>query len=85
MTFLKKHLYSITLSINTKGKFVHTFQRSTSIGRAKEILFSENQKILKHIQEKIGFEYLGFHGLLDDEMMLYSEDINGTPELSYRQ
>lgn len=82
-----KHRYVKTLPTinvsNAKGKFVHTFQKSTSIGRAKEILFSENQKILKHIQEKVGFEYLGFHGLLDDEMMLYSEDINGNPELSF--
>lgn len=82
-----KHRYVKTLPsinvTNTKGPFIHTLRKSTAIGRAKEILFSENQKILERIQDKIGFEYLGFHGILDDDMMLYSEDINGNPELSF--
>lgn len=86
VTAIKQRHVKNLPAINTassKGPFVHTFQKTTSIGRAKEILFSENQKILKQIQTDIGFEYLGFHGLLDDDMMLYSEDINGNPELSF--
>lgn len=72
--------------INTtaaKTPFSHAFKKATALGRAKEILFSENQKILRRVQEQIRFSYLGFHGLLDDDMMIYSEDANGNPELSF--
>ncbi len=72
------------ISVNNAGyPFPHTFQTVAALGHAKEILFSENQRILQRIQKNIGFQYLCFHGLLDDDMMLYSEDIYGRPDLSF--
>lgn len=61
----------------------HTFKNLTCIGKAKNILISENQYMLRELQQDIGFKYIRFHGLLDDEMMFYSENENGDPELCF--
>lgn len=73
-------------SIDTSRKGVqlkHTFKTLIGIGKAKNILISENQHMLKEIQNDIGFKYIRFHGLLDDEMMFYSENEDGNPELCF--
>lgn len=54
-----------------------------SLGRAKQLLYAENQELLRRLQREVGFRYLGFHGLLDDDMMLYGEDSDGTPQLCF--
>ncbi|HCL02099.1 MAG TPA: xylann 1,4-beta-xylosidase [Lachnoclostridium phytofermentans] len=46
-------------------------------GRAHEVLRADWQQQLKKIQKEIGFEYIRFHGLFNDEMMVYNEDMNG--------
>lgn len=61
----------------------HTFKQATSIGKAKHILFSENQNMLRELQKEIGFHFIKFHGLLDDDMMVYTEAPDGTVELSF--
>lgn len=61
----------------------HTFKTLTCIGKAKHVLISENQYMLRELQKDIGFEYIRFHGLLDDEMMFYSENESGDPELCF--
>ncbi len=61
----------------------HTFKTLACIGKAKHVLLSENQHMLHELQQDIGFEYIRFHGLLDDEMMFYSENENGSPELCF--
>ncbi len=61
----------------------HQFRYTTSIGKAKHILFAENQRMLRELQEEIGFQYIKFHGILDDDMMVYSELADGTPQLNY--
>ena len=38
---------------------------------------------MRRAQRDIGFSYITFHGLLDDEMMIYGEDAAGRPELSF--
>lgn len=39
--------------------------------------------MLRELQKEIGFRYIKFHGLLDDDMMVYSEAPDGTVELSF--
>jgi xylan 1,4-beta-xylosidase len=46
-------------------------------GRAHEVLRADWQQQLKKIQREIGFEYIRFHGIFNDEMMVYNEDDNG--------
>lgn len=64
-------------------KLNHNFKKFTSIGRAKELLLSENQKMLTELQQNIGYEYIKFHGLLSDDMLVYKEDEKGNPKYSF--
>ena len=67
-----------------KKDLCHTFKTFTGVGRAKEILMERVQKELIQLQKEIGFQYVKFHGLLDDTMMLYNEDRQGKPYLTFR-
>jgi xylan 1,4-beta-xylosidase len=52
-------------------------------GRANEGLRADWQQQLKTLQQEIGFRYLRFHGLLHDDMGIYSEDSHGHPSYSF--
>jgi len=72
------------IDVLSKGSLLkHTFKNLICIGKARNILISENREMLYELQKDISFEFIRFHGLLDDEMMLYSEDENGNPTLSF--
>jgi xylan 1,4-beta-xylosidase len=79
-----KSLKTLEISANNNIKaLTHTFRTFTSVGRAKEILMETIQQQLRTIQKEVGFRYIKFHGLLDDSMMLYNEDHQGNPYLTY--
>jgi xylan 1,4-beta-xylosidase len=46
-------------------------------GRAAEGLRADWQRDLKLVHQECGFDYVRFHGLLQDELGVYSEDRNG--------
>lgn len=72
--------------INTQAKGIelqHTFKQVTTIGMARHLLLANFQNMLKDLQKDIGFRYIKFHGLLDDEMMVYSENPSGQPTLNF--
>lgn len=72
------------ISIAAQGTpLKHTFRKFTTVGRAKELLLADVQKMLTELQSEIGFEYIKFHGLLSDDMLVYSEDENGNPQYSF--
>lgn len=74
------------LNINTQSRVKplrHTFKNFTGVGRAKEILLQRIQTELRIIQKEIGFRHIKFHGILDDSMMLYNEDSQGNPYLTF--
>ena len=64
-------------------ELAHSWRKLCSIGKAKEGLYVEVQRHLKAIQERIGFRYVRFHGIFDDEMMVYHEDEAGQPCLNF--
>ncbi|MGB8455832.1 MAG: helix-turn-helix domain-containing protein [Anaerocolumna sp.] len=68
---------------NLKGSLHHSFKTFTGVGRAREILMKKVQTELITLQKEIGFEYIKFHGILDDSMMLYNEDKYGNPYLGF--
>lgn len=49
----------------------HTWRDSTSIGKLKEVLYTEVRDALKLAKRDIGFRYVKFHGLLEDELGVY--------------
>lgn len=67
----------------TGTKLKHTFKKLISISRAKELLLAENQEMLRQVQSEIGYEYIKFHGLLADDMLVYKEDKDGNPIYSF--
>lgn len=72
------------ISLNTQGTALkHTFRKFTSVARAKELLLADVQKMLTELQSEVGFEYIKFHGLLSDDMLVYSEDELGNPKYSF--
>lgn len=53
-------------------------------GRANEGLRADWQHQLAMVQKEIGFKYLRFHGLLCDDMGVYTEDPTGKPEYNFQ-
>lgn len=54
-----------------------------TIGKAKDGLITEVQKQLRTVQKELGFKYIRFHGIFDDEMMVYNEDSSGNPVFNF--
>ncbi|ANS74543.1 hypothetical protein AWM70_08060 [Paenibacillus yonginensis] len=42
------------------------------------------QQQLRYVQEKCPFHFLRFHGIFDDDMMVYQEDSKGNPTFNFR-
>ncbi|WP_426452133.1 GH39 family glycosyl hydrolase [Paenibacillus sp. S-38] len=61
----------------------HTWRNLCTAGKAKEILYAGVQEHLKLLQEAVGFRYIRFHGIFDDEMMVYRLDDAGQPLFSF--
>ncbi|MGI4875469.1 MAG: GH39 family glycosyl hydrolase [Janthinobacterium lividum] len=60
-----------------KGPLPHGFDLGVGAGRANEGLRADFQQQLALTQRECGFRYLRFHGLLHDDMGVYSEDRAG--------
>ena len=58
--------------------------RVVGAGRAEEGLRADWQAQLATIQSEIGFRYLRMHGLLNDEMGVYTEDKQGNPQINFQ-
>ncbi len=55
------------------------WNKITSIGRAALCLRHEIRKQIEIIQKDMQFEYIRFHGIFSDEMLVYREDPEGNP------
>jgi xylan 1,4-beta-xylosidase len=60
-----------------KGRTNQFYREVVGAGRAAEGLRTDWQRDLAIVHRECGFKYLRFHGLLQDEMGVYSEDKNG--------
>ncbi|GAA0712152.1 hypothetical protein GCM10008904_25070 [Paraclostridium ghonii] len=74
--YLNKDYGRINIDKKSK-KLNHTWKEVTAIGKLKEVLFAEVQKQLKIAKEDIGFKYVKFHGLLEDELGVYKINDKG--------
>ena len=61
----------------------HSWKNLINIGYAKDGLQAAVQEQLRRVQREIGFRYVRFHGLLDDDMLIYAENAAGHPELDF--
>ncbi len=58
--------------------------RCVGAGRANEGLRADWQQQLATVQSEIGFGYLRMHGLLHDDMGVYTEDKKGNPQYNFQ-
>lgn len=81
----QREISNINLDIeNLKGNPIYKYwTKITSVGRASLILRKEIQNQIKTAQKEIGYEYLRFHGIFSDDMMVYKEDSKGNPSFSW--
>ena len=63
--------------------FKHPHAYQIGAGFAKELLDPINQEMIRESVKEIGFKYISFHGILDDDMMVYHEDENGQTHHSF--
>ena len=62
---------------NVEKKLTHTFKKFITVGRAKELLNRDIQNMLIDIQNNVGYEYIKFHGILSDDMMVCTRNDDG--------
>ncbi len=74
----------IFLNAEAKGEpFTHAWRKLLNIGYARYGLLAEVQQQILQAQEEIGYEYVRFHGILDDDMFIYHENEKGQPYLDF--
>ena len=56
---------------------------AVSVGWAKDLMFENVREAVRRAKREIGFQYVYFHGLLDDSMDVYHENPDGEPYLSF--
>lgn len=69
----KKITMADPVNVSVTGNTItlkHTFKKFITVGRAKELLNRDIQNMLIDLQNNIGYEYIKFHGLLSDDMMV---------------
>ena len=75
---------SININFNvTKGPFNTMFKECVGAGRANEGLRADWQQQLAYVKKECGFKYIRMHGLLTDDMGVYSVDKYGNPSYNY--
>ncbi|MBO9671897.1 MAG: glycoside hydrolase [Sphingobacteriaceae bacterium] len=65
------------------GKFNTMFNECVGAGRANEGLRADWQQQLAYVKKECGFRYIRMHGLLTDDMAVYTEDNKGNPQYNY--
>lgn len=61
----------------------HTWRKLLNFGYAREGLLAAVQQQISQAQREIGFEYIRFHGIFDDNMQFYHEDTDGNIKLNF--
>lgn len=61
----------------------NTWRKLCNIGYAHDGLLADVRQQLERAQREIGFEYLRFHGLFDEDMKIYMEQPDGTPYYNF--
>ncbi|MCD7884289.1 MAG: helix-turn-helix domain-containing protein [Lachnospiraceae bacterium] len=51
-------------------KLRHTFKTFITVGKAKDLLNHEIQEMLRDIQSVVGYQYIKFHGIFSDDMLV---------------
>lgn len=61
----------------------HRWRTFLGVGRAKELLYTDVQDMLRQIQQSVGFRYLRFHGIFSDDMLVCRTNKEGGLQFSF--
>ena len=67
-----------------KGSLNTLFNECIGAGRANEGLRADWQQQLAYVKKECDFKYIRMHGLLSDDMAVYTEDGKGNPQYNYQ-
>lgn len=74
----------IYIDANNEGEtFIHYWKKIITFGRASEGLRNNFQLQLRELQREIGFDYIRFHGIFLDEMMICNISNQGKIEYNW--
>lgn len=65
------------------GPLTTMLNECVGAGRAAEGLRADWQQQLAYVRKECGFRYIRMHGLLGDEMAIYTEDEKGNPQYNF--
>lgn len=83
-TFQSRTVYPLKINTEAAGTQVQPMWcRLLNFGYAREGLLAAVQQQISRAQRDIGFEYVRFHGIFDDNMQIYQEDEAGQPKLNF--
>ena len=74
---------SITVDTNGGTPLSHNCRAFIGVSRAHELLEEKIRNNLRRLQKYAPFRYIKMHSLLDDDMMVYSENSKGEPEYNF--
>lgn len=75
---------AVACDVTREGAAVDDYWRRTAcINLASDGLTAVVQKQIRMTQKEIGFEFLRFHGILNDDMLIYDEDDTGKPVFNF--
>ena len=75
-----------TIVVDAKGRtnaFPHVWEQMFGSGRAILSLRESYREDLRHVKGITGFEYIRFHGILNDEVGVYNQDDHGKPSYNF--
>ena len=78
---LQKTFGTVDVKLPACKTWGNTFKCFCGVSRASELLLAPVQSMIRRAQQEIGFEYIKFHGILDDELMVCTRD--GAGELCF--
>lgn len=88
--------FEVTKAQETEGRYIHAdmdqvagkknmvYSECIGAGRANEGLRADWQQQLAMLQQDVHFRYIRFHGLLHDDMRVYSVDKAGNPVYNFQ-
>ena len=75
----------ISLDLKLRGETIKPYwKKLITAGRAAEGLREDWRAHLREVQREIGFEYIRFHGIFHDDMMIYHENEQGQPYYNWQ-
>jgi xylan 1,4-beta-xylosidase len=74
---------NVNLTKYEEKRLLKYWKKITSVGRAALCLRQEIQSQIRTAQKEIGYEFIRFHGIFSDDMMVYREDSAGNASYNW--